>query len=602
MNKKNLEIRSFAITRDEGSRLISGYAVVFNSRSHVMFDEKRGLYYTEVILPEAITDELLQRSDVVMNYAHDDNNILARSRNGEGTLKLSVDDRGLFFQFEMPNSALGEQVLESINRGDISECSFAFTLGNDCETWTQDEDGAVIRTINKISGLYDCAIVTHAAYPETEVSARSLKKLIELYNMKEEDIKLREEELDKEEEKEEEKPQDEQEDNKDKERSEEEEKPQEEEKADEEEEEKPQDEPEDKKKDEEDTEEKKRNKKMNKDTRNIHKRSITMEKRFSLLNAIRNIAQGKALDAAEQAVVNRGRQIMTGAGGIDFNGQIQLPVAEMRDDDPVHYTVEADGEHVVVTDYLNILEPLKAKNVLVKAGATYLTGLKGNVQLPVASDVNAYWEGEITSAKNGAGSFSHINMTPHRIAVEVPISKQFIIQDTLGAENLIRKLIVEKINDKLEATILSANAKDGLVPAGIFNGVTAEKVSDFSDICDLEATLEDNNFAGEFKYIVNPKAKSALRSMIKGTNATGMVWENDEIDGTPADWTTNMNNYTLAYGNWSDLYIGQWGALDLTVDPYTLAGDGQIRIIAQAWFDYKVVRDGAIVLGEVSHS
>ena len=589
MNKKNLEIRSFSITRDEGSRLVSGYAVVFNSRSHVMFDEDRDLYYIEVIAQDAITDELLQRSDVVMNYAHDDNNILARSRNGEGTLKLSVDDKGLFFQFEMPNSALGDQVLESINRGDISECSFAFTLGNDCETWTQEEDGTIIRTINNILGLYDCAIVTHAAYPETEVSARSLKKLIELYNMKKKDVKLREDALDKEK-MTEEKPQEEKaECNK------------EEEKADECEKEDPEEMPYDENKNDEDMEKKKRNK-MNNYTQNIHKRSNTMEKRFSLLNAIRNIAQGKQLDATEQAVVKRGRQIMTEAGGIDFNGQIQLPVAETREGEPVHYTVEADGDHVVVTDYLNILEPLKAKNVLVKAGATYLTGLKGNVQLPIASDVNAYWEGEITSAKNGAGSFSHINMTPHRIAVEVPISKQFLIQDTLGAENLIRKLIVEKINDKLEATILSNAAASGFVPAGIFNGVSATTVADFTDICDLEATLEDNNFSGDFKYIVNPKAKSALRSMIKGTNATGMVWEDDEIDGTPADWTTNMNNYTLAYGNWSDLYIGQWGALDLTVDPYTLAGDGQIRIIAQAWFDYKVVRDGAIVLGEVSHS
>ena len=599
MNKKNLEIRSFSITRDEGSRLVSGYAVVFNSRSHVMFDEDRDLYYIEVIAQDAITDELLQRSDVVMNYAHDDNNILARSRNGEGTLKLSVDDKGLFFQFEMPNSALGDQVLESINRGDISECSFAFTLGNDCETWTQEEDGTIIRTINNILGLYDCAIVTHAAYPETEVSARSLKKLIELYNMKKKDVKLREEALDKEEKPQEEKPQEEKADcNKEEEKA---ECNKEEEKADECEKEDPEEMPDEENKNDEDMEKKKRNK-MNNYTQNIHKRSNTMEKRFSLLNAIRNIAQGKQLDATEQAVVKRGRQIMTEAGGIDFNGQIQLPVAEMRGGEPVHYTVEADGEHVVVTDYLNILEPLKAKNVLVKAGATYLTGLKGNVQLPIASDVNAYWEGEITSAKNGAGSFSHINMTPHRIAVEVPISKQFLIQDTLGAENLIRKLIVEKINDKLEATILSNAAANGFVPAGIFNGVSATTVADFNDICNLEATLEDNNFSGDFKYIVNPKAKSALRSMIKGTNATGMVWEDDEIDGTPADWTTNMNNYTLAYGNWSDLYIGQWGALDLTVDPYTLAGDGQIRIIAQAWFDYKVVRNGAIVLGEVAHS
>ena len=189
-------------------------------------------------------------------------------------------------------------------------------------------------------------------------------------------------------------------------------------------------------------------------------------------------------------------------------------------------------------------------------------------------------------------------MAPHRIAVEVPISKQFIVQDTLGAENLIRKLIVEKINDKLEATILSDAAAAGNVPAGIFYNISPAAISAFTDICDLEGTLEENNFEGNFKYIVNPKAKAALRGMIKGTNATGMVWENNEIDGTPADWTTHLEDNLIAYGNWSDLYIGQWGAIDVTVDPYTLSGDGQIRIVVNAFFDYKVVRDGAIVLGE----
>ena len=99
--------------------------------------------------------------------------------------------------------------------------------------------------------------------------------------------------------------------------------------------------------------------------------------------------------------------------------------------------------------------------------------------------------------------------------------------------------------------------------------------------------------------IINTKAKAYLRSTIKGTNATGMVMENDAIDGTPCETTTHMDTDTLAYGDWSQLYIGQWGAIDLTVDPYTKAADGQVRLVINAFFDYKVVRDDAIVLGKI---
>jgi HK97 family phage major capsid protein len=77
-----------------------------------------------------------------------------------------------------------------------------------------------------------------------------------------------------------------------------------------------------------------------------------------------------------------------------------------------------------------------------------------------------------------------------------------------------------------------------------------------------------------------------------------MVMENNAIDGTPAEVTTHMDKNMIAYGDWSQLYIGQWGAIDLTVDNYTQATKGCVRLVINAFFDYKVVRDGAIVLGE----
>lgn len=607
MNKDNIEIRSFSINSDAESRHISGYSVVYNSLSVDLGG------FREIIEPTAITTELINCSDVVMNYNHDDSLILARSRNGEGTLKLSTDERGLLFEFDMPNSALGDQVLESIRRGDISTCSFAFSLNPDAsgETWTRDDENGVIRTITAIDGLYDCALVIHAAYPETSVSARSLDKLNELKNMKE-NIELREDEVkDPEKEKQNEEPKEEKSTNcgdNEKERSEDDPKDKETEETDTEtksedkedmkdEETKSEDE-DDMKDDKEDMDEKDPDEKRN--TKTLNKsRFNKMEKRFSLLKAIREVANNQQLDAASQAVINAGAEEMRKAGQ-PFGGQIQLPT-ELRDN-PVHYTVEADGSHVVVTDYLNILEPLKAKNVLVAAGANYLTGLVGNIQIPSMTAENVYWEGEITDAKNGAGAFDHINMAPRRLSAYIDISKQFLVQDSLGAENLIRKQLVEAINDKLEATILSDAAASGNVPAGIFNGITPTDITDYASVCDFESKLDENNFVGDFKYVINPKAKAYLRSAIKGTNATGMIMENDAIDGTATETTTHMKADELAYGDWSNLYIGQWGGIDLVVDNYTQATKGCVRLVINAFFDYKVVRNGAIVLGKIKRA
>lgn len=581
----NKEVRSFSIANDDDSRKVGGYAIVFDSLSVDLGG------FREIISPTAITEELVKKSDIVFNFNHDNNYMLGRYRNGDGTLSLRIDDVGLYFECELPKSPMGDNILESIRRGDLSQCSFAFALDpNDdsSETWEHKEDG-IYRTINKIAGLYDVSCVTFPAYEETSISERA-KTL--LNDMIKEDIELREEEVkDPEEEKQEEEPKEEEKSENCDEKEEEREDPKEDEV----------DESESETEDEEDKEEKE-DEKDPEEERNIktqNKESITMEKRFSLVRAIRNIANHKALDQAEQAVANAGAEAMRDAN-LGFGGDFQLPVAELRDD-PVHYTVEADGDHVVVTDYLNILEPLRANNVLVGAGAHFMSGLKGDVKLPIGTDVEVFWENEISEAQNGAGSFSSLVLSPKRIAAVIPLSLQLLAQDTLDVENYVRNLLVTKVNEKLEATILGEAGVNGAKPAGIFYNVTAEEVSNFSDICNLESDLEDNNFNGKKSYIVSPKAKAALRSMIKGTNATGMVWEDGEVDGIPAYDTTHIATNKFAVGLWDNLYIGQWGALDLAIDETSQREKGIIRLIVNAFFDYKVVRDGAIVYGEIKN-
>lgn len=244
------------------------------------------------------------------------------------------------------------------------------------------------------------------------------------------------------------------------------------------------------------------------------------------------------------------------------------------------------------------MEPLRAKNVLVEAGAKFMTGLVGNVQIPIMSASNVTWEGETSPAEDGAGTFSNVTLSPKRLTAYIDISKQFINQDSIGAEGVIRQDLINAINNKLEATILGSEAGTATQPAGMFNAQTPTATTTFDKVTALEATVEAANVIGECKYILSPTAKAAFRNMQKGTSGGPMVLEGGEIDGTKALSTSHVAANNYVYGDFSNLAIGSWGAIDLTVDPYTKAADGMIRIVINAFFDAKVLRSVAFAYGK----
>ena len=156
---------------------------------------------------------------------------------------------------------------------------------------------------------------------------------------------------------------------------------------------------------------------------------------------------------------------------------------------------------------------------------------------------------------------------------------------------------------KLESTFLGngAGAADG-APQGILYNKTATAIDTYAELCDFEAGLENQDIYAEARYIVSPKAKAFWRSAIKGTNCTGMVLENDQIDGTPAISTTYMgaDGKKMLYGVFQDnVVICQWGGLDLTLDTVTQATKGCIRIVINAYYDVLVKRPEALLLAEV---
>ena len=330
----------------------------------------------------------------------------------------------------------------------------------------------------------------------------------------------------------------------------------------------------------------------NKDN-NIANISKKMNKEFRLVKAIRDVANNRSLDDVTKAVANAGAEEMR-KSGLSFGGQIQIPLESRT------ITVANEHDDVIETEFTNILEPLRAKNVLVGAGAKYLGNLVGDVQVPIMSATNVGWAGEVADAASGDPSFSHVVLQPKRLTAYVDLSKQFIAQDSLAAEALIREDLVKAINAKLEETILGAGSGSTTEPEGMFHAISATSVSGFADVCDKEAELEDANVYGEKVYVMSNKAKAAFRVMPKSTKSTQLVMENGEIDGTKAFNTSVIDGKKYLYGDFSNLAIGQWGAIDLTVDPYTLARSGQIRLVVNAYFDAKILRPSAFTAGEIA--
>ena len=166
------------------SREVNGRAIVFGVRSVNLTPWSSTRVVYEVLEPGCLTQELLNRSDVVYNLNHNSNvtNVLGRFRNTEkDTLKLELRADGVYNRCDLPNTTAANDTLELIKRGDISGQSFAFE-----DDWEDTENGVSyertnetidgkevwIRHVKRITGLYDVSIVTHPAYEQTSVGTR----------------------------------------------------------------------------------------------------------------------------------------------------------------------------------------------------------------------------------------------------------------------------------------------------------------------------------------------------------------------------------------------------------------------------------------------
>jgi HK97 family phage major capsid protein/HK97 family phage prohead protease len=336
---------------------------------------------------------------------------------------------------------------------------------------------------------------------------------------------------------------------------------------------------------------------------------------FSICRAVAACISKDFKDAGLERSMSSAIAQKLGRSSEGFFLPVNLPMS--RGQNPAStraYSVGGSGGNLVETQLLasSFIEMLRNQAQVMQLGATFLTGLVGNVDIPRrATSSTTYWVGESGNVTNSTGSLEKISLTPKTVGSLSTFTRKMILQSSPEIEMLIRKEFVENIALAIDMAALSGLGSSNQ-PLGIFNtsgigsvvgGTNGGQVT-IDMLMDMAAAVANANATGaNLGYLVNTKTQAAL-SKQKASGSGEYLWARagemtsvaerlvDRINGNPilvsnqlpnsGTKGTGTNLSSLIYGNWSDLIIGEWGTLEILVNPYSPGfanGDVDIRVL-----------------------
>ncbi len=320
-------------------------------------------------------------------------------------------------------------------------------------------------------------------------------------------------------------------------------------------------------------------------------------RQFSVVKAIRDIKSGKGLnglerEASEQAARNAGLSL----GGNDFF----IPAEYGKRD--LEAGTDAEGGYTVATEVGGLIEKLDAQLVSASLGATRLTGLQGNVNLPkLDGGATASWVDEEGAVSASAQTFGQLALSPKRLAVRTIYSDQLVNQSSLSVENIVRDDLIKR-----EALALDLAAMDGSgssnQPTGVANtsgigSITFGGAPTYADYVNIwDEIAKDNAVLENLAYVTSSTsiAKGLQTAKVASSDSQMIISEAPgggfSVLGIPVvmfNQTLTVANQLL-FANWSELVIASWGARKVTVDPYSNAANGQVAVTTNCFHDIGV--------------
>lgn len=300
-------------------------------------------------------------------------------------------------------------------------------------------------------------------------------------------------------------------------------------------------------------------------------------KRYSVLRAIRAMVDR---DWSQAGFERECHQAICQRAGVaeGANGGFYLPYEVQKRD--MTAGTAANGGYLVATDNLasSFIDLLRKRAVVARLGATMLSGLVGNVTIPKQSaSGTAYWlTNEATAITESQQTLGQLALSPKNVGAYTEVSRQLMMQSSPAADSLIMNDLAKVLALAIDLAALEGSGASGQ-PTGIsatagIGAVTGTTIA-YSGIIEFQTDVAGSEALAEnCAYVTTPSIASLLKQRVKFTSTASPLWEGSVLDGTMDGFRATATNQVTAasmiFGDFSQVVIGEWGMLELALNPY----------------------------------
>ena len=326
---------------------------------------------------------------------------------------------------------------------------------------------------------------------------------------------------------------------------------------------------------------------------------------YSLFKAIKGLMDNN-LDGLEKELHDEAVEEARAAGRTINGLGIPSRLLESRAD--VVQGAPGAATNIAPTVVMGYQDALREASVFNRVGANILTGLSADTRLPITGKQTVAWEGEVDAAADGGVNFGKLDLTPLRLSSYVHISKQLLMQNGMGAQAAIVADLGRAAGAKIDAAMFAAadvTSAPGAIAATASVGTITQNsytanASIFDDFCLAESELAvGEGLSGNLAYVANPKLMKDLKRSAQVAAVT-VGSQGNLVNGYPTYYSNGCTSNgavsaDFLFGDFSKLFIGMFGGLDITIDPYTRAANGEVKLVINQYIDWGVTQPGAFV-------
>jgi len=329
--------------------------------------------------------------------------------------------------------------------------------------------------------------------------------------------------------------------------------------------------------------------------------------RFSFLSAIRKVVNKQSLSETEMRLNEEAQAELRDSGISLASNDFAIPSTMMR-----AQTVTADGGAkgaALAGEDVRVVEPLEPKLTIAAMGATVMNNLRGDVVLPTSGSFSLSYVAETADVTATDVGFAGPTLKPKRLSGVVEISKQLLLQGSIDVEAFIRKRLENAVNVAVLENAL--NGGGGVEPTGLYSLITTNVNTTagaltWDTAVNLETLIKSADATEKtLAYLSDVALMGSAKTIKKDAGSGIFLYENGGMNGQKYIASSVVPtldagaSHPLIFGDWSQMFTGFWGGMSFTIDPYTSASKGMIRIIVNVYNDIAVTNEKAFAINKV---